>query len=122
MPEQLTKHPEVTLQVLRSAGATCSAGAKQEILVTCPTDRFCKLPGGEICVYGLADAASMTQITSSDWRALQAGLRHDMPAAQAVPLGTFILAVAASAVLGAIVAAGIGRLRQQQRWRSTGRQ
>ena len=26
MPEQLTKHPEVTLQVLRSAGARCGEG------------------------------------------------------------------------------------------------
>ena len=27
MPEQLTRHPEVTLQVLRSAGAKCGEGA-----------------------------------------------------------------------------------------------
>jgi hypothetical protein len=70
MPEQLTKHPEVTLQVLRSAGAQCGAGAPQDILATCPVERFCKLPGGEICVYGLDDAPRMTQIGASDWRAL----------------------------------------------------
>jgi hypothetical protein len=27
MPEQLTKHPEVTLQVLQSGGARCASGA-----------------------------------------------------------------------------------------------
>lgn len=70
MPEQLTKHPEVTLQVLRSAGAQCAEGAPQDILTNCPTERFCKLPGGEICVYGLSDASKMTQITSTEWRAL----------------------------------------------------
>lgn len=70
MPEQLTKHPEVTLQVLRSAGAQCAEGAPQDILTTCPAERFCKLPGGEICVFGLSDASKMTQITSAEWRAL----------------------------------------------------
>ena len=63
MPEQLTRHPEVTLQVLGSAsGVQCAAGAKQEILTSCPPARFCKLPGGEMCVYGLPEARSMTQI------------------------------------------------------------
>lgn len=70
MPEQLTKHPEVTLQVLRSAGAQCGTGVPPTILKACPAERFCKLPGGEVCVYGLADAARMTQLTPSDWQAL----------------------------------------------------
>ncbi|MGA0609729.1 hypothetical protein [Caldimonas sp. KR1-144] len=70
MPEQLTKHPEVTLQVLRSAGAKCAENAPQAILTQCPAERFCKLPGGEICVYGLPQARNMTQITAADWRAL----------------------------------------------------
>ena len=70
MPEQLTKHPEVTLKVLRSAGAKCAEGAPQEILTQCPAQRFCKLPGGEICVFGLSEASKMTQITSADWKAL----------------------------------------------------
>ena len=70
MPEVLTKHPDVSLQVLRSTGARCGDGALQEILKTCPAERFCKLPGGEICVYGLGDAQQMTQITASDWQAL----------------------------------------------------
>lgn len=70
MPEQLTKHPQVTLQVLRSAQAQCGEGASQDILRTCPAERFCKLPGGEICVYGVADAPQMTQFTAADWRQL----------------------------------------------------
>ncbi len=70
MPEQLTKHPEVTLQVLRSAGAQCGTGAPPAILTACPAERLCKLPGGEICIYGLADVSRMTQFTPSDWQAL----------------------------------------------------
>jgi hypothetical protein len=70
MPEQLTKHPQVTLQVLQSAGAQCGVGAKQEILTACPPARFCKLPGGEVCVYGLPEAQQMTQVTAADWAAL----------------------------------------------------
>ena len=71
MPEQLTKHPEVTLDVLRSAGAVCGErAAPQAILTACPVERFCKLPGGEMCVYGLRDAAAMTQITKADWQGL----------------------------------------------------
>lgn len=70
MPEQLTKHPDVTLEVLRSAGAQCGVGAPQQILTSCPQARFCKLPGGEICVYGLGDAAQMKQISPADWQAV----------------------------------------------------
>lgn len=70
MPEQLTKHPDVTLQVLRSGGAQCGAGAPQEILTACPAARFCKLPGGELCVYGLNEATRMTQINANDWQAV----------------------------------------------------
>ena len=70
MPEQLTRHPEVTQQVLQSAGAQCATGAPQDILKSCPAERFCKLPGGELCVYGLPEAARMTQIQPADWRAV----------------------------------------------------
>ena len=70
MPEQLTKHPEVTLQVLRSAGAKCGEGASQSILTQCPAPRFCKLPGGEVCVYGLGEAPRMTQISATEWQSV----------------------------------------------------
>jgi hypothetical protein len=70
MPEQLTKNTEVTLQVLQSGGARCASGAAPEILTRCPAERFCKLPGGEVCVYGFADAPRMTQPGVADWQAL----------------------------------------------------
>jgi hypothetical protein len=72
MPEQLTKYPEVTIHVLRSAGAKCGEGSVQEILTKCPAESFCKLPRGEVCVYGLAQASKMTQISTSELRALVA--------------------------------------------------
>ena len=99
MPEQLTKHPEVTLQVLRSAGAQCGTGAPPTILTACPAERLCKLPGGEICIYGLADASRMTQLMPSDWQALVQTLPASGGAAGAGP------APAASA--GPDVASGV---------------
>ena len=83
MPEQLTKHPDVTLQVLRSAGAQCGANAPQDILTACPPERFCKLPGGEICVYGIADAPRMTQFTAGDWQALAVSVQASAPGVEA---------------------------------------
>lgn len=49
MPEQITKYPDVTLKVLKGAGAVCGEGAPQKILTQCPAERFCSLPTGEIC-------------------------------------------------------------------------
>lgn len=66
MPEQITKHPDVTQQVLESAGAQCAAGIQPEILTQCPVEQFCKLPGGEVCIYGIDQIPDMTQITAAD--------------------------------------------------------
>jgi hypothetical protein len=66
MPEQITKYPDVTLQVLTGAGAVCAKGAPQKILTQCPAERFCSLPSGEICVYGVNEVGKMTQIKSED--------------------------------------------------------
>lgn len=63
MPEQISKYPDVTLKVLKGAGAVCGEGAPQKILTQCPADRFCSLPTGEICVYGINEIPQMTQIT-----------------------------------------------------------
>ena len=63
MPEQISKYPEVTLQVLKGAGGVCGEGADQKILTRCPAERFCALPTGEICVYGIEHIPQMTQIT-----------------------------------------------------------
>jgi hypothetical protein len=62
MPEQISKYPDVTLQVLKGAGAKCGEGAAQKILTQCPAARFCALPTGEICVYGIDEIPHMTQI------------------------------------------------------------
>lgn len=54
------------LQILREAGIKCTSGAKQQILTTCPPERFCSLPTGEICVYGIEDIPKMTQISATE--------------------------------------------------------
>jgi hypothetical protein len=66
MPEQITKYPDVTLEVLKGAGAACGTGAPQKILTQCPAERFCALPTGEMCIYGLADIPRMTQVSVGD--------------------------------------------------------
>ncbi len=66
MPEQISKYPEVTLQVLRESGAVCGQGAPQNILKQCPRDRFCSLRTGEICVYGINEIPKMTQLTTQE--------------------------------------------------------
>jgi hypothetical protein len=111
MPEQLSKHPEVTIQVLRSAGAKCGEGAAQEILVACPTGRFCKLPGGEVCVYGLPEAKQMTQISAVEWQAVAAVSEHRGSAvsAELVAAGAFLLLL--GLVVGILWARHVNRKR-----------
>jgi hypothetical protein len=111
MPEQLTRHPEVTLQVLRSAGARCGEGLAPAILTRCPPERFCRLPGGELCVYGLPEAGRMTQIGAADWRALAAssvpgaGRLADSGAPNLLAIGA----------LGLLVGLVLGRMRARRR-------
>lgn len=66
MPEVISRYPEVTREVLESAGARCGEGVPQKILTACPREAFCALPGGEICVYGVADIPRMTQLAPRD--------------------------------------------------------
>jgi hypothetical protein len=114
MPEQLTKHPEVTLQVLRSAGAKCGEGARQEILKQCPAQRFCKLPGGELCVFGLSDAPKMTQITAAEWKALVQALPAT-PAKTSDAGGTELLLSSGGGLLaGAVIAVAVSRFWRQR--------
>lgn len=104
MPEQLTKHPEVTITVLKSAGAQCAEGAKQDILRACPAARFCKLPGGELCVYGLPEATSMTQIGAGEWRQTLAGLTTTQAsAAGPTPLAAGLLGLLAGLAIAWLV-------------------
>lgn len=39
---------------------------EKQILKQCPSERFCALPGGEICVYGIEQIPQMTQIKSTE--------------------------------------------------------
>ena len=107
MPEQLTKHPEVTLQVLASTGAPCGVGAKQEILTACPPERFCKLPGGEMCVFGLPDAKRMTQIDATEWRSLAGP-----PTATGYGVELLAVATALALVLGLALGLALSRRRR----------
>ena len=66
MPEQISKYPDVTLEVLKGAGARCGPGVEKKILTQCPDERFCALPTGEICVFGLEQIPQMTQITTRE--------------------------------------------------------
>lgn len=121
MPEQLTKHPDVTLQVLKSAGARCGTGETPQILKACPAERFCQLPGGEICVFGLPDAARMTQITKADWQALTATMAGVTPTAApgspsapatAPPTTASWLWIVVALVVGLILGAVLARRRR----------
>jgi hypothetical protein len=115
MPEQLTKYPEVTLQVLRSAGAKCAEGAPQAILTTCPSDRFCKLPGGEICVYGLNDATKMTQITATEWRGVLSSLSQQTALPPQPFLTDGLLIGGVGLLLGLVFGLAVSRFRRPHR-------
>lgn len=115
MPEQLTKHPEVTLQVLRSSGAKCAEGARPDILASCPPARFCKMPGGEICIYGLAEAPKMTQITVADWESVVAAVSpKGTHASQSLP-SLDLLSIAVGLAVGVAIALVVSRLRPHRK-------
>src|SRR5262245_8683055 len=112
MPEQLTKYPEVTIHVLRSAGAKCGEGSVQEILTRCPADSFCELAGGDICVYGLADASKMTQISRSELQALVPRPETTPPPPSATPGAFFYFAVVCALLVGAALGAAAAKRRR----------
>lgn len=66
MPEIISKYPDIVLQVLSRAGIDCGTGAAQKILTSCPAEKFCSLPSGEICVYGLNEIPQMTQVSNAE--------------------------------------------------------
>lgn len=101
MPEQITKHPDVTLKILKEAGAVCGKGAPQKILTQCPKERFCSLPSGEMCIYGIEQISQMTQIKAQE---LAAVVSPQIPQRDAPPKE--ISAVEGLAV-GAVFLAGI---------------
>lgn len=75
MPEIISKYPDIVLQILKEAGIECGTGAKQQILVNCPAEKFCSLPTGELCVYGLNDIPKMTQISGAELSNAAAGAK-----------------------------------------------
>ncbi len=64
MPEIISRYPEITLKVLKESGARCGEGLPQKILTKCPEERFCSLPTGEICVYGINELHKTTQFSA----------------------------------------------------------
>ena len=107
MPEQISKYPDVTIQVLKGAGARCGPGVEKKILKQCPGERFCSLSTGEICVYGLDQIPQMTQVTTQELA------RIVCPAAQRSSAGGFDAALIPDVTaLGAslVVGLAVGRL------------
>lgn len=98
MPEQISKYPEVTLKVLKGAGAKCGEGAVQKILSECPPERFCSLPTGEICVYGISEIPQMTQISTEELAEVvctefkeSSMFPAGISASEMIPLGAFFV-------------------------------
>lgn len=77
MPEVISKYPEITIRVLEGAGARCGPEFQPRILTKCPPERFCSLPTGEICVYGVNEIPQMTQISQEEL--LQVVLKEPVP-------------------------------------------
>jgi hypothetical protein len=111
MPEQISKYPDVTLKVLKGAGAACDQGAPQRILTKCPPNRFCSLPTGELCIYGIPEIPQMTQITPKELASVVC------PRAQPGPTLADTIAGAEGSILGAVFLAGVvlGRARRSLR-------
>jgi len=103
MPELISKYPEITLQILREAGARCGEGAEQRILTKCPPAQFCALPTGEVCVYGLDAIPQMTQITPREIARSVAG-KEGRPWQDSIALSIPLLILLGAAFLAGIVA------------------
>jgi hypothetical protein len=105
MPEQISKYPDVTLNVLKGAGARCGEGITPKILTKCPAERFCALPTGEICVYGITEIPQMTQIAAKELaRVVCPG-----PRSSSVPGSAETIALAGALAIGFV----IGRYRSR---------
>jgi hypothetical protein len=109
MPEQISKYPDVTLQVLKGAGARCGEGIPPKILVKCPSERFCALPTGEICVYGVKEIPQMTQITTKELARVVCPEARQSSTAPAGPWSAEMAVLAGALAIGFI----IGRYRSR---------
>ena len=66
VPELLVKDPSAVLELLRSQGAQCGVGSTPGELSSCPPERHCVVPGGELCVYGSRELGLMTELTREE--------------------------------------------------------
>ena len=121
MPELVSKYPDVTLKVLKEAGAVCGQGAPQKILTTCPADRFCALPTGEICVYGVTEIPRMTQITRQDLAPVVCPRTQAIPPIAADMVGADGVALGAGIVLGLTLGRARRALQRRRSRRREGR-
>ena len=115
MPELLTKHPEVAIQVLEGGGARCGPGQPQKILTQCRPERFCTTSSGELCVFGLDELSSMTQITQAELAARVCNARHENAGACAIEHAAFGDPGVAALLLVATLAAFRGKTRPRRR-------
>jgi len=111
MPEQISKYPDVTLQVLKGAGARCGEGISPKILTKCPAERFCALPTGEICVYGIKEIPQMTQITTKELARVVCPEARQSSTGLPTPWSAEMLVLAGALGIGFV----IGRYRSRAR-------
>ena len=113
MPEQITKYPDVTLQVLREGGARCGEGVEKKILKACPTERFCSLPTGEMCIYGIAEIPRMTQIAVKDLAPIVCTNPSPRTEERPQTMGSDVMPVSVAFVAGLAVATAWRRFRRR---------
>lgn len=111
MPEQISKYPDVTLEVLKGAGAVCGEGAPQKILTQCPSERFCSLTTGEICVYGIKQIPQMTQITPQELAQVVCPIAPQGPAISGAMSGTEGILLGAVFLVGLLLGSFWQKLR-----------
>lgn len=110
MPELLTAHPEVTLEVLKEQGARCGIGVRPTILKSCPPEKLCALHGGEVCVFGPTELGLMTQLTYDQvCGALPLPPPRSSASSPVVAIGLALVAVTS------LTTASIVRFRRQRR-------
>lgn len=101
MPEQITKYPEITIQILKESGARCGEGVERKILKKCPPQQFCALPTGEVCIYGIEEIPRMTQVSTSE--VARVVCPHDQkPAWETIPSS-----ITWGLLIGAVFAVGL---------------
>lgn len=78
-----------------------------KILTKCPAERFCALPTGEICVYGIKEIPQMTQITTKELARVVCPDARQSSTAFPAPWGIEMTVLAGALAIGFV----IGRYR-----------